>query len=365
MAEHHAWYDEEIQFSAEEEMASRVGKYMMLQAIRHDCEVPSYIRLDGRIDGVSNLEELFKEHLSNLGVKVVARNFFGAELSSIVAADADTYFAISWSKSKRVSLQCCSRSPVVQKAMKELRKKFRKKKNGARGRVHAIIRGRHGLIINTVGYCGVSLVKENYSPAVLSDLELIRKNFLLAKPRGRLVIISGEKGTGKTHLLRALLLEKGLRFLFLPSKMVDQVLSPEFMPTLLAFSEASKKPMVFVIEDGDLLLLKRGTDNMSLVSSLLDASDGIYANLLNVRIVVTTNTTPKDMDSAITRDGRMFKHVVVDSLSADDASGCLRRILSEIAPEVQAPLIPKMTLASIYAKAYEIEQSAKRAAQKS
>lgn len=363
MSTSNPWFQTPIPSDTQEDMVLRARHLMTLQSLTDDEPAPHFTRLEGLLLDTDDLKNFWQTQLSDLGLKIVGTTLRPSGKSSVtesfLAGDKDTFLSVEWSKRGKITLKCCTRSDVTLTWLKEIQAKLRKKRRGDRGRVYSIVQHRAGMSIRTVGFCGVPLNRNNYEPLVLDQMEATRKNFLRKSPRGRLVIISGEKGTGKTHLLRSMLMEKGLRFVFIQSRLVEQVLSPQFAPILLAFAEESQRPMVLVIEDGDLLLIKRGTDNMSLVASLLDLSDGISASLLNVRIVITTNTLFKDMDTAITRDLRLFRHIVVDQLSAERASSCLKDILSEIAPEVEAPLMGKSTLAGVYAKAYQLEEAAK------
>jgi len=56
-------------------------------------------------------------------------------------------------------------------------------------------------------------LKKNYLPEVIEDIEYVIKSFSKTPPGGRIAILNGEPGTGKTHLIRSFLSRMGLYFL--------------------------------------------------------------------------------------------------------------------------------------------------------
>ena len=154
-------------------------------------------------------------------------------------------------------------------------------------------------------------------------------------------------------MIRALLSDlPNLKFMILPSNMVSSLSGPDLLASLIDASDSNddneegflkkldngedvtsestkpgrKKPLVLIIEDADSCLSTRGSDNISSVSSLLNLSDGIIGNLLDLRIVATTNAEIENIDEAILRKGRLSQRVEVGKLEPKQAEEIYKRL---------------------------------------
>jgi SpoVK/Ycf46/Vps4 family AAA+-type ATPase len=87
-----------------------------------------------------------------------------------------------------------------------------------------------------------------------------------------------------------------------------------------------KKTMVLVIEDADRCLTSRGSDNISAISAILNLSDGIIGNLLDLRIVCTTNAEIDNIDAALMRSGRLSARIEVNLLDVEQAKVIYTRV---------------------------------------
>jgi len=277
------------------------------------------------------------------GVDLDSRDF-----AKVTFLGKESFLQLSQSETGFLSMLVVTKDKSLLSFVKELKKIAKKRKGHSKGRVFGIMRGRHGLTVQEIGHCGAPMKKSHYEDMVVKQIEKVRQNFLLKNPAGRLVIMSGEPGTGKTYLLRHLLCERKLRFLLVQPKMIDRFTDPDFIQQMISFGDGSKKPIVILIEDGDSLLVKRAVDNMSYVSSLLDISDGLHGHILNVRIVITTNAKEEEMDRAIVRDRRLFMHMSIPPLSPGKAEQCFFEISGEKAKQ---SFTKPTTLAKVYAKA--------------
>lgn len=220
-----------------------------------------------------------------------------------------------------------------------------------KGKIFSLISLKNGLSYASVGTAKLPLIEDNYTDGVVSDIEYIIENLQCKTPVGRIIIFSGEPGTGKTHLIRSIMEEvQKATFIIIPPGMVSSLTGPELMSFFIQYKAHFLSPIVLVIEDADMCLTERASDNMSLISGLLNISDGIVGNLMDVRIIATTNVEMKDIDSAILRPGRLLKKVNLTKLSAGKATNVYRRLVDKWdAPAIEKP----MTLAEVYFKAKE------------
>jgi ATP-dependent 26S proteasome regulatory subunit len=104
------------------------------------------------------------------------------------------------------------------------------------------------------------------------------------------------------------------------------------------------KPMTFLIEDADACLVPRGADNVSLISSLLNLTDGIFGSMLDVRFIATTNASSIDFDPAITRPGRLCKHTYIDLLDSIKAG----QVYARLTGGKEKKYSSKVSLATVY-----------------
>lgn len=220
--------------------------------------------------------------------------------------------------------------------------------------VQVLTANRGNYQLQSIGYETTELVPENYAPAVVAALRGARADLVAKEPPGRLLLLEGPPGTGKTRAMRALLAElKGAaRVVIVPSDLVADLAGPNLLGALLGCS----MPTVLVIEDADYALLDRearsGTDKQGAtgaLSALLNLSDGILGAQVDLRIITTTNAKIADLDAAVLRPGRLLARIEVGRLSADDARRALAHALDGV-EGVPFDAIPAgdLSLAEVY-----------------
>jgi SpoVK/Ycf46/Vps4 family AAA+-type ATPase len=82
-----------------------------------------------------------------------------------------------------------------------------------------------------------------------------------------------------------------------------------------------KSNSIIVLEDAEKLIMKRHGDSLdtSSVSALLNLSDGILSDILNIAVVITYNCDTKEIDPALKRKGRLKVEYKFDLLALEDA----------------------------------------------
>jgi len=124
-------------------------------------------------------------------------------------------------------------------------------------------------------------------------------------------IFRGEPGTGKTSFIRHLIakLHRSHRFYYLPLSAYRYLASPDMVAFWIRESEMSPDAKrVVVLEDAEDLLMQRGPDNATKVSSLLNVADGLLGEFLQMHLICTVNCAIDRLDSAITRPGRLVAY---------------------------------------------------------
>lgn len=214
-----------------------------------------------------------------------------------------------------------------------------------------------GLQLHNLGPIESAFERGNYSEDIVRSYDYVIDQFNRKDPYGRLAIFNGPPGTGKTYLLRSLIGQiKDCLVVLLPSKLVGEIDSPALI-TLLAEEKAEygtfnpdgsdkqSLPILFIIEDADACLVPRESDNVLTISSLLNYTDGILGSMLDLRVIATTNQERIEFDEALTRPGRLCRHVYIGELPPVQAAEVYKRLSNGKEKEYKKPV----SLAQVYA----------------
>jgi hypothetical protein len=153
-----------------------------------------------------------------------------------------------------------------------------------------------------------------------------------------LYMLHGKPGTGKTTYIRYLASVLKKDVIFFPTSFVDEVTNPSILSLL-----KKKQDCVMILEDAEKALTKRSlSDQPSLVSTLLNMTDGILGDILKLNVIVTYNCDRQDIDEALLRKGRLKAEYSFQGLKQDQAKKLIKKLDLDIKPE------DNMTLADIY-----------------
>ncbi|GAB3660257.1 hypothetical protein GCM10028791_34100 [Echinicola sediminis] len=193
-------------------------------------------------------------------------------------------------------------------------------------------------------------IEDNYNDDFEDTHKTILQRLQKSNDKG-LVILHGKPGTGKTNYIRYLVSLIKKRVIILPLSRISTITDPELIPLLTENPDS-----VFVIEDAENIVIDREEEGYSPVSSLLNISDGLLSDLLNIQIICTFNTDLSKVDKALMRKGRLIAKYEFKELEMEKA----KRLSGKLGfqTEINSP----MTLASIYnqeEKDYRQEQNNK------
>lgn len=139
-----------------------------------------------------------------------------------------------------------------------------------------------------------------------------------------LIILHGEPGTGKTSYIKWLSGVATRHMVFVPPDMVEALTKPAFIDFLL-----ENRGLTFIVEDAEASLSPRLGSSNSIVSSILNLSNGILGDILQSQFICTFNTPLTNIDSALLRPGRLLVKHEFNKLSTEEANRYLKSIDSD------------------------------------
>lgn len=130
-----------------------------------------------------------------------------------------------------------------------------------------------------------------------------------------IVLFHGAAGTGKTNLIKHMTTEvSNKKFVYITQGLLPMLDDPSFITGLI-----ENKGSILVIEDCENYLKDRADGGNSVVSSLLNLSDGFLSDVLGLQIIATFNADIKQVDKALLRKGRLIAEYAFGALEIDKA----------------------------------------------
>lgn len=160
----------------------------------------------------------------------------------------------------------------------------------------------------------------------------------LNKNHSGLYMFHGPPGTGKSTYIKYLASSLQKDVIFFPTSLVGSIVNPEIVSLLI-----QKQNCILILEDAEKAIVKREADaDASLVSTLLNMTDGILGDVLKLNVIVTYNCKRTEIDEALLRRGRLKAEHSFNPLPIDAVKKLSKKLKLNIEPEGE------MTLADIF-----------------
>ncbi|MCB9251720.1 MAG: AAA family ATPase [Flavobacteriales bacterium] len=235
----------------------------------------------------------------------------------------------------------------VDKLIKEIRK-FKKRKKVQNPEINILVNSVSGIDTMVMNLNKEKLsIHDNYNDDFKEVHQTILKRLSQMNDKG-LVLLHGKPGTGKTSYIRYLISTLKKEVIFLPPNMANAITNPNLISILI-----NNPNSVLVIEDAENIIIDRNNNGSSPVSSLLNISDGLLSDCLNIQIVCSFNTDISKVDTALMRKGRLIAKYEFKELEVEKAN-----VLSKKLGYDSNFFVP-MTLAAIYNQDEKDFQTAK------
>jgi hypothetical protein len=179
-------------------------------------------------------------------------------------------------------------------------------------------------------------ISDNYNDDFDEIHNIIYKRLSKKNDKG-LVMLHGKPGTGKTSYLRYLISQVKKPVIFLPPSLASAITNPALISIL-----TDNHNSIFIIEDAENIVVDRERNGASPVSALLNITDGLLSDCLNIQLICSFNTDLSKVDNALMRKGRLIAKYEFKELATEKAQALSDKI------GFDTTITRPMTLTEIY-----------------
>lgn len=315
------------------------NRFVLSDAVTHDTDL-ALSEIKNYIDSIAN-------ELNVQKINAFSGSYKNIQFPYNIYIGTDTAFYVSYGFHKGEAWFSMQISSTDYEKVKFVHNAYQNKidRSESSPQIFAIVDSMRGPELMSIGKPSTPVIRENYSAKALELYDAAINNYKTDNPFGRLTILYGRPGTGKTYLLRGMMHDLGgynATFMMLSPDILQRYPASTLIKLFLQAGPQNERVYVFC-EDADSCMVTRNSDNASTISLLLNFADGIVGNLLNLRIIMTTNAEKIDIDNALLRPGRLNKCIEVGLLTADEANRSYAKLTGK-----NGTFLDQICLAEIY-----------------
>ena len=167
---------------------------------------------------------------------------------------------------------------------------------------------------------GLSLRKFEMKPKLIKDERydlFYGKRFphekivnFLKQDNSNLMLLYGDPGSGKSNYIKNILSKFDKKCIYMAPNMVSSLSDPTFIPFMMNHIGS-----LIVIEDAEQIL---SSDRNSATNNLLEITDGLLKDALNLKVICTFNCDYNQIDPALTRKGRLYHQQYFGKLDVEE-----------------------------------------------
>ena len=168
-------------------------------------------------------------------------------------------------------------------------------------------------------------ILKHYNDDFALENEIIKK-FVETEDESGLLILHGDKGTGKSTYIRHLISSNPeKKFVYIPANLVGILSQPNFSTFLMTLQNH-----IIILEDCEEAIKDRKTNGTpAAVSLLLNLTDGLLSDGLGLKFICTFNDDVKNIDAALLRKGRLVSKYEFKALCVEKANELLKTLYEE------------------------------------
>lgn len=193
--------------------------------------------------------------------------------------------------------------------------RFKRREKKKKFEINLISKDSYGLELKGMEIKKTKLDLDLYYEDDFKEVDKTIQSRLANKNDKGIVLLHGLPGTGKTTYLRYLIGRLKKRVLLVSPATTGELMNPELMDLLIDNPDS-----VLIIEDAENIIMDRKYSGSSTVSNLLNISDGLLADFLNVQLICTFNSSLTMVDSALMRKGRLIAKYEFGKLGIEKAN---------------------------------------------
>ena len=140
-------------------------------------------------------------------------------------------------------------------------------------------------------------INKNYN----DDIPYEKMCNIIEDENSALMLFYGDPGTGKSSLIKHFISKyEDKDFIFMDGELLVNASKEKLMAYFLECQDT-----IFILEDCEKALLNREHNYNPVMSILLNLTDGIIGDVLNIKLICTFNTALSNIDKALLRKGRL------------------------------------------------------------